>query len=115
MFCYLIFTTLHFPSPLAFSIIGLTVIIRLILYPLFSKQIKFSKKTMELAPEVAKLKEKHKSDTKTFMAEQQRLYKEHGISQQVGCLATLAQLPVLIALYQVLNHVFFVDGKAASA
>lgn len=65
---------------------------------------------MELAPHVAKLKEKHKNDTKTFYAEQQRLYKEHGISQQAGCLATLAQLPVLIALYQVLNGIFFVEG-----
>ncbi len=111
MFCYLIFTTLHFPSPLAFSIIGLTVIIRLILYPLFSRQIRFSKKTMELAPQVAKLKEKHKNDTKTFYAAQQSLYKEHGISQQVGCLATIAQLPVLIALYQVLNGIFFVNGR----
>jgi YidC/Oxa1 family membrane protein insertase len=70
---------------------------------------------MELAPHVAKLKEKHKNDNKTFFAEQQRLYKEHGISQQAGCLATLAQLPVLFALYQVLNGIFFVDGKAASS
>ncbi len=115
MLCYLVFNSLHFPSPLAFSIIGLTIIIRLATYPLFARQIKFSKMTQELAPKVAKLKQLHKNDNRKFLAEQQRLYKENGISQQMGCLVTVVQLPVLLALYNVLNGIFFVNGKLASS
>jgi YidC/Oxa1 family membrane protein insertase len=53
---------LHVPFALGFSIIVLTVVIRLILYPLTASQLKASKKMQDVAPHVAKLKEKHKGD-----------------------------------------------------
>jgi YidC/Oxa1 family membrane protein insertase len=94
---------IHIPFPLGFSIIVLTIIIRLILYPLTSSQIKASKKMMELNPLLSKLKEKHKNDAKTLQTETMKLYKEHGVNPAAGCLPILVQLPVIWGLYSVLQ------------
>ena len=55
---------LHIPYALGFSIIILTIIIRFILYPLISSQLKSSKKMQAVAPHVSRVKEKHKGDAK---------------------------------------------------
>ncbi|MDQ6748161.1 MAG: YidC/Oxa1 family membrane protein insertase [Candidatus Dormibacteraeota bacterium] len=89
------------------SIIFLTVIIKLCLFPLYQKQLKMSKKTQEeqrrVAPELSALRKKHKGDPAKLNTETMALYKEHGINPLgglAGCLPTLAQLPILIGLYQ---------------
>ena len=82
----------HLPFALGFSIIILTIIIRLILYPLTTSQIKASKKMMDINPHLAKLKEKHKGDAKMLQQETMRLYKEHGVNPAAGCLPVLVQL-----------------------
>ena len=69
---------LHVPYPLGFSIIILTIIIRFILYPFISAQLKSSKKMQAVAPHLSRLKEKHKGDAKRMQAETMKLYKEHG-------------------------------------
>lgn len=97
-------TALHIPYALGFAIIVLTVIIKLILYPLTSSQLKASKKMQNVAPHVAKLKEKHKGDAKMLQAETMRLYKEHGINPVAGCLPVLVQLPIIWSLYAVLQR-----------
>jgi YidC/Oxa1 family membrane protein insertase len=102
---YDIFLFLHIPYPLGFAIIALTIILRLVTYPLVSKQLRYSKKVQSLAPRVADLKRMHKGDQKRFLSEQQKLYKEHGISQTAGCLPTLIQLPFLYGIYMMLTHV----------
>jgi YidC/Oxa1 family membrane protein insertase len=96
---------LHIPFALGFSIIVLTVIIRLILYPFIASQLKASKKMQEINPHLAKLKEKHKGDAKTLQQETMRLYKEHGVSPAAGCLPVLIQLPIIWSLYSVLQSV----------
>ncbi len=93
------------PYPLGFSIIALTIVIRLILYPLISAQLRASKKMQDLAPHLSNLKEKHKDDKKRMQEETMRLYKEHGVNPAAGCLPTLIQLPVIWGLYSVLNNV----------
>jgi YidC/Oxa1 family membrane protein insertase len=96
---------LHVPFALGFSIIVLTIIIRLILYPLTTSQLKATKKMQELNPHLSKLKEKHKNDAKMLQQETMRLYKEHGVNPMAGCLPVIVQLPIIWALYQVLQDV----------
>lgn len=96
---------LHIPYPLGFSIIGLTIVIRLILYPLISAQLKASKKMQDLAPHLSNLKEIHKGDKKRMQEETMKLYKQHGVNPAAGCLPTLIQLPVIWGLYSVLNNI----------
>lgn len=89
------------PYALGFSIILMTVIIRLLIYPFSKKQIETSKKMQDVAPELAKLKEKYKDDTKTLQAETMRVYRENGVNPFGSCLPTIVQIIVFIALYQV--------------
>ncbi|MCL5432502.1 MAG: YidC/Oxa1 family membrane protein insertase [Patescibacteria group bacterium] len=96
---------LHIPYALGFSIILLTILIRLILYPLTNSQLRASKKMQDLAPHLSNLKNKHKGDAKMLQQETMRLYKEHGVNPAAGCLPILIQLPVIWALYSVLNKV----------
>ena len=62
---YQLLVTLGIPFALGFAIILLTVLIRLLLYPLISQQLRASKKMQEIQPHVNKLKEKHKNDANT--------------------------------------------------
>lgn len=94
---------LGIPFALGFSIILLTIIIRLILYPLIAQQMRASKKMQEMQPHVAKLKEKHKNDVQRLQQETMLLYKEYGVNPVAGCLPVIIQLPVIWGLYAVLN------------
>ncbi len=85
---------------LGFAIILLTLIIRGILVPVTIPSLKSAKKLQELKPHLDRLKEKHKDKQKLQLA-QLELYKQHGINPASGCLPQVAQLLVLIALYQV--------------
>lgn len=102
---YQALSAINLPYALGFSIIVLTIIIRLILYPLTGAQIKASKKMQDLNPHLKNLKDKHKNDAKTLQAETMRLYKEHGVNPLAGCLPVLVQLPVIWGLYSVLNKI----------
>ena len=103
---------LHIPYSLGFSIIILTIIIRFILYPLISAQLKSSKKMQAVAPHLSKLKEKHKGDAKRMQAETMRLYKEHGVNPAAGCLPLIVQMPVIWGLYSLLQKVVSLDPHA---
>lgn len=102
---YHLFLFLHVPFPLGFAIILLTIAIRLILWPFMAAQIKSAQKMQRVAPHIARVREKHKSDTKRQQAEMMRLYKEHGVNPAAGCLPVLIQFPILIGLYNVLTHI----------
>lgn len=101
---YSAFSFLHIPFALGFAIIGLTIIIRFILYPLTTAQLQASMKMQKVAPHLSKLKEKHKGDAKKIQEETMRLYREHGINPAAGCLPVLIQMPIIWALYSVLQH-----------
>ncbi len=98
------FNLIHFPYALGFAIIALTILIRFVLYPFTNSQLKASKKMQELTPHIKRLKEKHKNDAKTLQAETMKLYKEFGVNPAAGCLPVLIQLPIIWALYQVLQE-----------
>lgn len=102
---YKLFEWMHIPGPLGFAVIGLTVVIRLILYPLMAAQMKSAKKMQQLKPHLDALNAKHKDDKKALQQAQMDLYKQHNINPAAGCLPLLVQMPVLIALYNVFYQV----------
>ena len=102
---YRLFVFLHVPGPLGFAVIGLTIIIRVILYPLMAAQLRSAKKMAAMKPHMDALAIKHKGDKKALQEAQMALYKEHGVNPAAGCLPLLVQMPVLIALYNVFYQV----------
>lgn len=93
-------SSLHIPGALGFSIIILTVVIRVLVWPLMANQIKATKKMADLKPHLDELKVKHKDDKQALAKAQMDLYKVHGVNPAGGCLPALIQIPVFIALYQ---------------
>ena len=102
---YKFFEWLHIPGALGFAVIGLTVLIRLVLYPLMAAQMKSAKKMQNLKPHLDAINAKHKDDKKALQQAQLDLYKQHGVNPAAGCLPLLIQMPVLIALYNVFYQV----------
>lgn len=115
VFVYQGFSAIHLPFAFGFSIIALTAIIRIILYPLMASQLRASKKMQDLHPHLSNLKEKHKGDAKRIQEETMKLYKEHGVNPAAGCLPILIQFPLLIALYNVLSHIVALSPAATLA
>ncbi len=102
---YHLLVFLHIPYALGFAIIGLTIVIRLILYPFTANQLKAAKKMQSVSHHLTALKEKHKGNSKRIQEETMKLYKEHGINPAAGCLPILIQLPMIWGLYSVLQQV----------
>jgi YidC/Oxa1 family membrane protein insertase len=86
------------------AIILLTVLIKIIFWPLTDKSYKSMKAMQTLQPEMQKLREKHKNDRDTLNKEIMTLYKEHRVNPLGGCLPMVVQIPVFFALYQVLMN-----------
>jgi YidC/Oxa1 family membrane protein insertase len=97
---------------LGWSIILLTIGLRLLMTPLIMPGLRLSKKMQDIAPELTKLKQQYKNDKQGLMLAQAQLYKEHGANPASGCLPQVIQLLVLIALYSALNSVLKSDGQA---
>lgn len=102
---YKLFEWLHVPGPMGFAIIGMTIAIRFLLYPLMQAQMKSARKMSNLKPHLDILNAKHKDDKKKLQQAQLDLYKEHGVNPAAGCLPLLVQMPILIALYNVFYQV----------
>jgi YidC/Oxa1 family membrane protein insertase len=88
-----------------FAIIMLTVVVRLILFPLTAKQAKSMIAMQRAQPEMKKLQAKYKNDKQKLNEEMMKFYKENQINPLGGCLPLLAQTPVFIALYQTLRNI----------
>jgi YidC/Oxa1 family membrane protein insertase len=112
---YTIFAFLHIPYALGFSIVGLTVVIRFIMYPLTTSQLQAAAKMQKMAPQLNKLKAKYKGDSSKVQQETLRLYKEYGINPAAGCLPVLIQMPVIWCLYSVLQRVVGFKSSLALA
>ncbi len=92
------------------AIVGLVVVVRSALIPLFVRQIKSQRKMMEIAPELRKIQEKYKGkrdqlSREAMSRETMALYKKHGTTPVSSCLPLLVQMPVFFALFSVLNDV----------
>jgi YidC/Oxa1 family membrane protein insertase len=108
------FTTIGMPASSgwtwALSIVGLVVVIRILLIPLFVKQIKASRGLQLIQPQMKKIQEKYKgrTDPESRQAQSQEmmgLYRETGTNPFASCLPILAQSPVFFALFRVLNGI----------
>lgn len=88
----------------AFSIIALTVTVRALLIPLTYKQIKGMRALQALQPQIKELQEKYKNDKQRMQQEMMRFYKENNVNPFASCIPLVAQLPVFITLFYVLQH-----------
>lgn len=91
---------------LGLAIIFLTILIRLILYPLFHKGLRHQTAMQVLQPKIKKIQDDHKNNKEKQMEAMFALYKEHKVNPFSGFFIILAQLPILIALYRIFLSVF---------
>ncbi|GGO62373.1 membrane protein insertase YidC [Nonomuraea cavernae] len=94
----------------ALTIITLTVIMRILIFPLFLKQMRSSRKMQELAPKVAELRKRYKNDKQRMNQEVMALYQGAGANPLGGCLPILAQFPIFISMFTVLQAM--ANGRA---
>jgi YidC/Oxa1 family membrane protein insertase len=92
------------------AIILLTILVRLLMFPLTLKGMKGMKRMQLLAPEMEELKKKYAEDQQELNKKMMELYKEKGINPLGGCLPLLLQMPVFIALYRMLWNAYELRG-----
>ena len=81
------------------AIIIVTILMRIIVFPLTLKQEKSMKKMRDLQPELDKIKEKYKDSPQEYQQKTAELYRENGVNPLGGCLPLLIQMPIFVALY----------------
>jgi YidC/Oxa1 family membrane protein insertase len=86
------------------SIVGLVVVIRIMLIPLFVKQIKAQRGLQILQPEIKAIQKRYKDDRQKQSEEMMKLYRETGTNPFSSCLPILLQMPIFFALFHVLNY-----------
>jgi YidC/Oxa1 family membrane protein insertase len=102
---WVLVTLSEFFAPLGYAwqwglaIIGLTIIVRLILFPLTWKQYKSAQQMQMIQPQIKELQKKYKSDRGKLQEETMKLYSEHRVNPFASCLPLILQLPVFICLY----------------
>ena len=87
------------PGKFGIAIIIITILMRIVVFPLTLKQEKSMKKMRELQPELEKIKEKYKDNPQEYQQKTAELYRESGVNPLGGCLPLLIQMPVFVALY----------------
>ncbi|MCR5559888.1 MAG: YidC/Oxa1 family membrane protein insertase [Schwartzia sp.] len=95
------------------AIIILTIVIKMVMYPLTVKQIKSMKAMQELQPEMKRLQQTYQGDPARLQAELSKLYQEKGVSPLSGCLPMLVQMPILMAIYYALRDTTYQGGNPA--
>ncbi len=89
----------------ALSIVILVILMRLIMVPLFVKQMHTTRAMSALAPQMTALRKKYKNDKQTLQQETMKLYQEAGVNPLMGCLPVVLQLPLFFALFSVLKAI----------
>ena len=95
------------------AIILLTIIIKILVYPLTKKQIKSMKAMQKIQPEMQKLQKKYKDNPQMMQKKLMELYQKEGANPMSGCLPMLIQMPILMAMYYTLFN-FDYGGVAPS-
>ncbi len=110
-FLFLLMEFFYFlTSSWGFSIILLTIALRIMLYPLNSWSIRSTLRMQEIGPAVQALQAKYKKDPKRAQMEVMHLYREKGINPLSGCFPLLIQLPFLIGMFDLLKSTFELRG-----
>jgi YidC/Oxa1 family membrane protein insertase len=97
------------------SIVGLVILIRIILIPLFVKQIKSQRALTALQPHMKAIQNKYKDDRQKQSEEMMKLYKEHKTNPLASCFPIIAQAPIFFALFTVLNGIAAKTDAGVSA
>lgn len=92
------------------AIILLTIVIKIVLFPLTRKSFDSTIKMQALSPKIQEIRDKYKDNPQKMNQETQALYKKEGVSPLGGCLPLLLQMPIFIALYGLLNNHFALRG-----
>jgi YidC/Oxa1 family membrane protein insertase len=98
----------------AWSIVAITVVVRMLLVPLTIKQIHSMQNLQKFAPQMKEIQKKYKQDKQKQNEELMKFYRENNINPAASCLPMLLQLPVFIALYYTLKHEHFPAGADLS-
>lgn len=93
-----------------FSIILLTIFLRVLLYPLNAWSIKSMRRMQLLSPQMQAIQQKHKKDPKKAQIEIMALYREKKVNPFTGCIPILIQIPFLIAMFDLLKSSFQLRG-----
>ncbi len=96
------------------AIILLTIIVKMLLYPLTVKQVKSMKAMQELQPKMKKLQEKYKDNPQVMQQKLGALYKDAGVNPLAGCLPLLIQMPILMGMYYALFNFQYPSPEAAA-
>ena len=111
-----LFTILHWLKNIignwGWSIIILTLFIKLLLFPLSYKGMMSMQKLKDLAPKMKEIKERYKDDAQKMNMKMMELYKKHGANPMGGCLPMLLQIPVFFALYRVFLNAVELQGAS---
>ena len=99
---------------LGLAIVLMTIIIKLIMYPLTQKQIQSTKAMMEIQPKMKALQEKYKDDKQRLNMELANLYKSEGVNPLAGCLPLLIQMPILMGMYYALYNFTYPTPESAA-
>lgn len=86
------------------AIIGLTIIVRIILYPLTYKGMVSMQRLKDIAPKLKEIQTKYKGDMVKIQTHMMELYKKHNVNPLGGCLPLILQIPVFFAIYRVLYN-----------
>jgi YidC/Oxa1 family membrane protein insertase len=86
------------------AIIGLTILVRLVLFPMTAKQARSMQKMQQIQPEIKKLQAKYKDNRQQLNEEIMKFYKENKVNPMAGCLPLVLQMPVFFALFRVLRE-----------
>ena len=87
------------------AILFLVITLRVIMFPLFMKQIRAQRAMQTLAPQIKELQARYKGDRETLQRETMKLYREEKANPLMGCLPILIQMPVFLGLFWVLRRV----------
>lgn len=93
-----------FTGNYGYAIILFTIFTRILLLPINIKQTQSTKKMNELNPKIKEIQTKYKNNPEKMNQELMKLYKEHNYNPAAGCLPALIQLPIIIALFGVLQN-----------
>lgn len=111
-----LFGLYYLTGNLGLAVILVTVIIRILLFPLVLPSFKSAQKMRELQPRLKKLQEKHAGDKEGLAKAQMDFYKQEGVNPLGGCLPQLAQVAILIIFFSAFNLVTgFSEGKKTMA
>jgi YidC/Oxa1 family membrane protein insertase len=91
------------------AIILLTIVIKMLLYPLTVKQVKSMKAMQELQPKMKEMQEKYKDNPEKLQKEMTAMYKETGVNPLAGCLPLIVQMPILIGIFYAIRDYTYLN------